>query len=180
VKAPSASSTTTATSLPGLSMFVQSLRVIKMFKSSVCLPSLRINPPRQTTANLVAVSALRLCSEHMDTKHQNIDPRKHRGDSRNHRCRRFAKGQASHLWKKTCSDKVYTNMYRFGICASKYHRAEYTKLETLPTCLGKFAVEQAKAKSGLSEFSQKPWRSVEGHWNPWRAIGMYGNPCEPM
>jgi len=50
------------------------------------------------------------------------------------------------LWKKTCSDKVYTNMYRFGICAFKYHRAEYTKLENLQTCLGNLAVEQAKAK----------------------------------
>jgi len=84
------------------------------------------------------------------------------------------------LWKKTCSDKVYTNVYRFGICAFKYHRAEYTKLENLQTRLGNLAVEQAKAKSGLSEFSQKPWKSVEGHCNPWRAIGIHGNPCDAM
>ena len=50
------------------------------------------------------------------------------------------------LWKKTCSDNVYTNMYRFGICQFKYHRAEYTKFENLQTCLGNLAVEQAKAK----------------------------------
>ena len=81
------------------------------------------------------------------------------------------------LWKKTCSDKVYTNVYRFGICAFKYHRAEYTKLEKLQTLLGNVSVEQAKAKSGLSEFSQK---SVEWHCNPWRAIGIHVNPCEPM
>jgi len=95
VKGPSASSTTTATSLLGLSMFVQSLCVIKMFKSSMCLPSLRMNPPRQTTADLVAVSALRLCSKHMEPKNQNIDARQHRCESRNHRCRRFAKDRAS-------------------------------------------------------------------------------------
>jgi len=41
---------------------------------------------------------------------------------------------------------VFTNMYRFGICLSKYHRAEHTKLENLPICLGNPAVEQAKAK----------------------------------
>ena len=84
------------------------------------------------------------------------------------------------LWKKTCSDKVYTNMYRFGRCAFKYHRAENTKLENLHYRLGNLAGEQAKAKSGLSEFSQKPWKSVEWHCNPWRAIGIHGNPCEPM
>jgi hypothetical protein len=49
-------------------------------------------------------------------------------------------------WKKTCSDKVHTNMYRFGICALNYHRAEYTKLESLQTPLGNLAVNQAKAK----------------------------------
>jgi hypothetical protein len=50
------------------------------------------------------------------------------------------------LWKKTCSDKVYANMYRFGIFASKCHKAEYTKLENLQVRLGNLAVEQAKAK----------------------------------
>jgi len=50
------------------------------------------------------------------------------------------------LWKKTCSDKVYTNMYCFGICAFKYHRAEYTRLENLQTRLGNLAVEQATAR----------------------------------
>jgi len=44
------------------------------------------------------------------------------------------------LWKKTCSDKVHTNMNRFGICAFKYHRATYTKLENLQIPLGNLAV----------------------------------------
>jgi len=88
------------------------------------------------------------------------------------------------LWKKTCSDKVYTNMYRFGICASKYHRAEHTKLENLQTRLSNFAVEQAKAKSGLSEFSQKPWKSVGGgiaiHGKQLECMGIHANPCEDL
>jgi len=144
-----------------------------MFTSSMCLPSPGLNPPRQTTENIVAVSALRLCSKHMDTKNQTSIP-----DSTDARAEPDAAGSQRAgpvmLWKKTCSDKVYTSMYRFGICAFKYHRAEHTELEKLQTRLGNVSVEQAKAKSGLSAFSQEPWRSVEGHCNPWRASGMNG------
>jgi len=50
------------------------------------------------------------------------------------------------LCKKTCSDKVHTNMYRISMCLFKCHRAEYTKLENLRICLGNLTVEQAKAK----------------------------------
>jgi len=50
------------------------------------------------------------------------------------------------LSRKTCSDKVYANMHGFGICAFKYHKAEYTKLEDLQIHLGILAVVQAKAK----------------------------------
>jgi len=68
-------------------------------------------------------------------------------------------------------------MYRFGICASKYHRAAYTKIENLQTCLGNFAVEPAKANSGLSEFSQKAMeirggalQSMASNWNVWESM----------
>jgi hypothetical protein len=44
--------------------------------------------------------------------------------------------------------------------------------KTFKIRLGNLAVEQAKAKSGLSKFNQKPWNSMEGHCNPWRAIGI--------
>jgi len=50
------------------------------------------------------------------------------------------------LWKKTCSVKVHTNMYRSGIFAFECHKAEYTKLEYEYVRLGNLAVEQAKAK----------------------------------